>query len=131
MVKDCSQQKITCNNCEKLGYTVNVCWAARKSGNASTAQRPESRGSAGPSTGQKPSIPGRVFAMTGAEASQSEKLIRGKCIIKGRLLDVLFDSSATHSFVSVDCVKSLDLYVAKLPCNVVLTTPTSKPVVTS
>ncbi|XP_027356734.1 uncharacterized protein LOC113866043 [Abrus precatorius] len=124
IVKDCPQPKITCHNCGKLGHTTNVCWAARRSSSASAIQRPKSRGSAGPSTGQNSSIPGRVFAMNGAEASQSEELIRGKCIIKGRLLDVLFDSGATHSFVSVDCVKSLGLYVVELPCNVVVTTPT-------
>ncbi|XP_027364546.1 uncharacterized protein LOC113871647 [Abrus precatorius] len=70
----------------------------------------------------KPSIPGRVFAMSRAEASQFEELIRGKCIIKGRLLDVLYDSGATHSFVSVECMKSLGLHVTKLSCNVVVTT---------
>ncbi|XP_027337198.1 uncharacterized protein LOC113850873 [Abrus precatorius] len=131
MVKDCPWSRITCSNCGKLGHIANECWAAKRSGSASVAQRPESRGSTGPSTGQKPSIPGRVFAMSGAEASQSEELIRGKCIIKGRLLDVLFDSGATHSFIFVDCVKSLNLYVTELPCNVVVTTPTGKPVVMS
>ncbi|XP_027337061.1 uncharacterized protein LOC113850699 [Abrus precatorius] len=127
MVKDCPQPRITCNNCRKSGHVANECWTTKRSGSASTTQRPELRGS----TGQKPSIPGRVFAMSGAEASQSEELIRGKCIIKGRLLDVLFDSGVTHSFISVDCVKSLNLYVIELPCNVVVTTPTGKQVVTS
>ncbi|XP_027364320.1 uncharacterized protein LOC113871424 [Abrus precatorius] len=47
--------------------------------------------------------------MSGAEASQSEELIRGKCIIKGRLFDMLFDSGAMHSFIFVDCVKGLGL----------------------
>ncbi|XP_027337209.1 uncharacterized protein LOC113850883 [Abrus precatorius] len=131
MVKDCPQSRITCNNCGKLRHIANKCWAAKRNGSASVAQRPESRGSTGPSTGQKPSIPGRVFAMSEAEASQSEELIRGKCIIKGRLLDVLFDSSATHSFISVDCMKSLGLYVTELPCNVMATTPTGKPIVMS
>ncbi|XP_027364431.1 uncharacterized protein LOC113871537 [Abrus precatorius] len=98
-------------------------WAAKRGDSASTAQRLELRGSTGPSTGQKPSIPGRVFAMSGAEASQSEEMIRGKCIIKGRLLDVLFDSGVMHSFISVDCMKSLNLYVTELSCNVVVTTP--------
>ncbi|XP_027338092.1 uncharacterized protein LOC113852031 [Abrus precatorius] len=110
---------------------TNVCWAAKRSGSANIAQRPESRRSTGPSRGPKPSIPGRVFAMSGAEALQSDELIRSKCIIKGRLLDVLFDLDATHSFISVDCMKSLDLYVTELSCNVVVTTPTGKPVVTS
>ncbi|XP_027348076.1 uncharacterized protein LOC113871635 [Abrus precatorius] len=130
MVKDCPQLRITCSNCGKSGHVANECWAAKRSGSASVAQRPESRGSTGLGTGQKPSIPARVFAMSGAEASQSEELIRGKCI-KDRLLDVLFDSGATHSFISVDCVKSLNLYVTELPCNVVVTTLTGKPVVTS
>ncbi|XP_027364436.1 uncharacterized protein LOC113871541 [Abrus precatorius] len=47
-----------------------------------------------------------------------------------RLLDVLFDSAAMHSFVYVNYVKSLGLYVTELPCNIVVTTPTGKPVVT-
>ncbi|XP_027351166.1 uncharacterized protein LOC113862276 [Abrus precatorius] len=130
MVKDCPQPRITCSNCGKLGHIANECWAAKRGGSTSAAKRPKSRGSTGPSTGQKSSIPGRVFAMSGAQASQSEELIRGKCIIKGRLLDVLFDSGAMHSFISVDCVKSLNLYVTKLPCNVVVTTRTGKLVVT-
>ncbi|XP_027368458.1 uncharacterized protein LOC113874435 [Abrus precatorius] len=101
--------------------------ASKKSGSVSTSQRPELRESTGP----KLSIPRKVFAMSGVEALQSEELIRGKYVIKGRLLDVLFDSSAMHSFVSVDCVKCLGWSVIELPCNVVVTTPTGKLVVTS
>ncbi|XP_027351201.1 uncharacterized protein LOC113862310 [Abrus precatorius] len=131
MVKDCPQPRITSSNCGKSGHVANECWAAKRGDSTSTAQRPKLRGSTGQSTRQKLSIPGRVFAMSEAKASQSKELIRGKCIIKGILLDVLFESSATHSFISVDCVKSLNLYVMELSCNVVVTTPTSKPVVTS
>ncbi|XP_027348117.1 uncharacterized protein LOC113859581 [Abrus precatorius] len=127
IVRDCPQSRTTCGNYGKSGHTAN----ATKSGSASTAQRLELRGSTSLSTGTKPSIPGRVFSMSGAEASQSEELIRGKCVIKGKLLDLLFDSGATHSFVSVDCVKSLGLYVTELPCNVVVTTRMGKLVVTS
>ncbi|XP_027348024.1 uncharacterized protein LOC113859450 [Abrus precatorius] len=130
MVKDCPQPRITCSNCGKSGHIANECWATKRSGNASVAKRPKSRGSTGPSMGQKPSILGRVFAMSGAKASQSDELIRAKCIIKGRFLDVLFNLGATHSFISMDCVKSLDLYMTELPCNVV-TTPTGKSVVKS
>ncbi|XP_027337113.1 uncharacterized protein LOC113850768 [Abrus precatorius] len=131
MVKDCLQPWTTYNNCEKSGHTANVCWAAKRSDSLSTTQRPESRGSTGLSTGPKPSIPGRVFAMSEAEATQLEELIRDKCIIKGRLLDVLFDLGAMHLFVYVDCVNSLNLYMIELSCNVVVTTHTDKPVVTS
>ncbi|XP_027338015.1 uncharacterized protein LOC113851937 [Abrus precatorius] len=109
-------------------HTANVCWVApKKSGSVSTSQRPESRGSTRP----KLSISGKVFAMSRAKASQFEELIRDKCVVKGRLLDVLFDSGVTHSFVSMDCVKCLNLHVTELPYNVVVTTPTGKLVVTS
>ncbi|XP_027368664.1 uncharacterized protein LOC113874648 [Abrus precatorius] len=108
------------SNCGKLGHVANECWAAKRSGSASASQRSESRESIGPSTGQKLSFPSRVFAM-----------IRGKCIIKGRLLNVLFDSGAMDSSISMDCVKNLNLYVTELPCNVVVTTPMGKPTVTS
>ncbi|XP_027337124.1 uncharacterized protein LOC113850781 [Abrus precatorius] len=76
MLRDYPQPQTNCGNCEKLGHTANMCWAAKRSGSASTTQRPESRGSTRPSTGPKPSIPGKVFVTSGAEASQYEELIR-------------------------------------------------------
>ncbi|XP_027351159.1 uncharacterized protein LOC113862266 [Abrus precatorius] len=102
MLRDCPQPQTNYGNCGKLGYTANVCWATKKSGSMSTTQRPGPRGSTESSRGQS----------------------------QDRLLDVLFDSGATHSFISMDCAKCLGLYVKELSCNVVVTTPTGKPVVT-
>ncbi|XP_027364515.1 uncharacterized protein LOC113871618 [Abrus precatorius] len=111
-----------------MGHSASVCWSApQKSGSMSVEQRPKSRAS----TGTKPNVKGKVFAMSGAEASKSEELIRGKCIIKDRLIDVLFDSGATHSFISVDCMRCLELPVSELSCDVIVSTPTGKPVATS
>lgn len=53
----------------------------------------------------KPTVRGRVYTLNGAEASQSEDLIQGSCGMSGNLLTVLFDSGATHSFISMDRVK--------------------------
>nr|KYP44773.1 Retrotransposable element Tf2 [Cajanus cajan] len=39
---------------------------------------------------------GRVYTMTGVEADQNNDLIQGKCFIKGKTLNVLYDSGATH-----------------------------------
>lgn len=44
---------------------------------------------------------------------------------------MLYDSRATHSFISFDCVKSLDLLVSSLPYEFVVSTPTYKLVTTS
>ena len=74
---------------------------------------------------------GRVFAISGAEASQSYSLVRGICSILGTQLFVLFDSGATHSFISFDCAKKLKLPVQELEFELVVSTPTEGIIVTS
>ena len=49
------------------------------------------------------------------EDAQSEDLIQGKCEVNGRPLIVLYDSSATHLFISHNCVTTLQLPISKLP----------------
>ncbi|XP_027342998.1 uncharacterized protein LOC113855558 [Abrus precatorius] len=71
--KNCPQLPLTCDICGKMRHSASVCWSApQKSGSISVEQRPESRAS----TGIKPNVKGKVFAMSGAEASKSEELIR-------------------------------------------------------
>lgn len=53
----------------------------------------------------RPRAKGCVYTMSGVAASQSEDLIQGICSIAGFPLKVLYDSGATHSFISFDCVK--------------------------
>jgi len=43
----------------------------------------------------------------------------------------LFDSRATHSFISVDCVKKLKLPVCELDVELVVSTPTEGIIITS
>jgi len=58
-------------------------------------------------SGGKPKVPSQVFAMSGSEVAASDDLIQGKCLIADKLLDVLYDSGATHSFISHACVERL------------------------
>ncbi|XP_027348009.1 uncharacterized protein LOC113859430 [Abrus precatorius] len=49
--------------------------------------------------------------MNGFEASKLDDLIRGKCSMKDKLINVLFDSGATHFFISLghlDIVLEID-----------------------
>jgi len=78
-----------------------------------------------------PKATGRVFTLNGAEASKSKDLIQGKCFINGIPLLVLFDSDATHSFISCSCVGKLKLFVSSLNKDLVVETPTSGSVLTS
>jgi hypothetical protein len=73
----------------------------------------------------KPTVRGRVYTLNGAEASQSEDLIQGNCDMSGNLLTVLYDSGATHSFISMDRVNQLNLPITTLPFNLIISTPTS------
>ena len=69
--------------------------------------------------------------MTGAEAAGSGNLIIGSCVIASRSLHVLYDSGATHSFVSESRVVELGLSVRELQYDLVVSTPASRLVRTS
>jgi len=64
--------------------------------------------------GARPQATGRVYTVTSAEAAGSGNLIIGSCVIVGRSLHVLFDSGATHSYVSKSRVVELGLPVKEL-----------------
>jgi len=64
-------------------------------------------------------------------AAGSDGLIQGTCFIVGRGLKVLFDSGATHSFVSSLCVDELGLPVRELHFELLVSTPASGIVSTS
>jgi hypothetical protein len=76
----------------------------------------------------RPTVKGRVYTLNGGEASQSEDLIQGSCDMSGNLLIVLFDSGATHSFISMDRVKQLNLPTTSLPFDLIVSTPTAEPI---
>nr|KYP45643.1 hypothetical protein KK1_032812 [Cajanus cajan] len=44
----------------------------------------------------RPTTTGRVYTMTGIEAAQNNDLIQGTCFIKGKTLNVLYNSGTTH-----------------------------------
>ena len=81
--------------------------------------------------GNRPRVAGRVFVMSGAKVIESDNLIQGTCFIAGRCLKVLFDSRATHSFVSKLCVDDIGLLVRELHFELLISTPASETVLTS
>jgi len=69
--------------------------------------------------------------MTRTKTTQNHDLIQGTCLIKSKTLNVLYDSNATHSFISNDGVKHLELPISSLDTSLVVSTPTSKFVITN
>ena len=63
-----------------------------------------------------------MYAVTGVEAARSGNLIIGSRVIVGRSLHVLFDSGATHSFVSESRMVELGLPVKELQYDLVVST---------
>ncbi|XP_028759961.1 uncharacterized protein LOC114718710 [Neltuma alba] len=72
---------------------------------------------------------GRAYAMTNEEASASPNLIRGNILLEGYVISTLFDSGATHSFISVDCAQKLSLPMVELPYDLRVSTPAGVTVV--
>lgn len=72
---------------------------------------------------------GRVYHIGGEEASNASGLIQGECEIADKLFPILFDSGATHSFISGECANSVQILVTSLPFNLVVTILSSEPII--
>jgi len=116
--KDYNLEGPGCFKCGKNGHIFSECGQQKPHFNL-TAPR------------ARPTTTGRVYIMTGAEATKNHNLIQGMCFIKGKILIVLYDSSATHSFISNDYVHNLNLSTSFLNTSLVVSTPTSKSVITN
>ncbi|XP_014489905.1 uncharacterized protein LOC106752684 [Vigna radiata var. radiata] len=64
-------------------------------------------------------------------SGQQSNLIMGNCLLNEKVCVVLYDSGATHSFVSQSCAEELGLSVRELQCDLTVSTPTSGLVKTS
>jgi len=79
----------------------------------------------------RPRALGRVFALTTTKATQSRNLVHNSYLLFGNSVVVLYDSGATHSFVSNECVRRLGLMMRELGCKLIVATPASGEVSTS
>ncbi|XP_014490330.1 uncharacterized protein LOC106753057 [Vigna radiata var. radiata] len=82
-------------------------------------------------SGGRAQATGRVYAIRGTEASSAGNLITSTCLLYGMPCCVLFDSGATHSFISKACVDRLGLAEREMQLDLVVSTPTAGEVRTS
>ncbi|XP_025678473.1 uncharacterized protein [Arachis hypogaea] len=66
---------------------------------------------------------GRVFTVNAKDASKADLLMRGICLIGDKSLVALYDTGASHSFISFTKIEELGLKVSELPYNLHVHTP--------
>ena len=64
--------------------------------------------------------------MDAEDPKKSEDLIQGASEVNGKTLTVLYDLSASHSFISYSCVTALQLPIFELSYDFLVFTPTNK-----
>ncbi|XP_050896090.1 uncharacterized protein LOC127102799 [Lathyrus oleraceus] len=75
-------------------------------------------------------VQGKLFALSGADASNSDNLIRDISFINGILLVTIIDTSDMHLFIFAECVKRLNLEVSSTNGCMVIDTPANGSVTT-
>ncbi|XP_025692775.1 uncharacterized protein [Arachis hypogaea] len=86
-----------CFNCGLLGHIARDCTRGK---NLNVGQNQHQ---------------GRVFAVNAKDASKADLLMRGICLFGDKTLIALYDTGASHSFISFAKVEELGLKVLELP----------------
>jgi len=105
---DCKMGSDNCFACGQAGHLVADCPSRKNKGkNVNTTMSK-----------------GRVYSLDGKKAQANEDLIGGMCFLGQNCVRVLFDCGATCSFISFQCVETLQLTVSPLDPPMVVTTAT-------
>ncbi|GAU22611.1 hypothetical protein TSUD_234330 [Trifolium subterraneum] len=122
---ECKKDKDVCYNCGKEGHrskeckaTTPTCFNCGEEGHKSLECKKPKK------------VTGKVFALNGEGTDQVDNLIRGTCFIHDTPLIAIIDTGATHSFISMDCMKRLNIHVFEMSGCMNIETPASGSVIT-
>nr|XP_027088732.1 uncharacterized protein LOC113710084 [Coffea arabica] len=136
--------QVTCGFCRKAGHTEDGCW--RKEGKClrcgssehQFAGCPKNQEGGTPSArqstsgGSRPKVPTRVYAIDDQPVPESSEVVEGTLPIFHRLVRVLIDPGATHSFVNPTFMYGIDVKAVRLPFDLEVRTPMgNKSIITS
>lgn len=112
---ECLAGQGVCYTCKQPGHSSPYCPLQKKKG----VVIPGNQSS------------GRVFTLSGKKAKGKEGLIKGVGFLNQEPVTILFDSDATHSFISCECALRLQLILSSLPYSLVVSTPAEGNIETS
>ncbi|XP_027086577.1 uncharacterized protein [Coffea arabica] len=136
--------QVTCGYCRKAGHTEDGCW--RKEGKCLRCGSSEHQIAGCPKTqeggtqsarqatsgGSRPKVPARVYAIDDQTVPDSSEVVKGTLPIFHRLVRVLIDPGATHSFVNSTFMSRIDVKPVILPFDLEVRTPMgNKSIITS
>ncbi|GAU48777.1 hypothetical protein TSUD_406200 [Trifolium subterraneum] len=122
---ECKKEKDMCYNCGKEGHRSKECKATTP-----TCFNCGEEGHKSPECKKPKKVTGKVFALNGEGADQVDNLIRGTCFIHDTPLIAIIDTRATHSFISMDCMKCLNIPVYEMSDCMNIETPAGGSVIT-
>ncbi|CAJ2654288.1 unnamed protein product [Trifolium pratense] len=123
-IGECKAEGFKCYKCGRFGHkseeckNLIVCFNCSKEGHISTVCKKPKK------------VSGKVFALSGDDAGENDNLIRGTCFILNTPLNAIIDTRATHSFISLNCVKRLNLATTIMSGCMAIETPASDFVIT-
>ncbi|XP_056176036.1 uncharacterized protein LOC130140508 [Syzygium oleosum] len=115
-----------CFGCGQLGHVVKDCPQGRPQPSAPPVrqqQQPTQGGAPPPRNLQRPPMQGKVYAITQKEAEASKTVISGTLSLCDQLAYALFDTGATHSFVSARFMRLVGLKSELLEVPLSVSTP--------
>ncbi|GAU10407.1 hypothetical protein TSUD_417730 [Trifolium subterraneum] len=122
---ECKKDKDVCYSCGKEGHKSKECKATTP-----TCFNCGEEGHKSPECKKPKKVTGKVFALNGEGADQVDNLIRGTCFIHDTPLIAIIDTGATHSLISMDCMKRLNIPVYEMSGCMNIETPANGSVIT-
>ena len=112
-----------CLSCRSSEHQIAVCPVKNHEGNESV--QPEKSNPKQPTaSGSRPKVSARVYALDHQRAPESSELVEGTIPIFHRLVKLLIDPGATHSFVNHTFMCGIDVNPVKVPYDLKVRIPT-------
>ncbi|XP_038982120.1 uncharacterized protein LOC120110623 [Phoenix dactylifera] len=136
-IAECPQTQTVsgvCFKCGQPGPRISSCPRTRSAPRPPSSVAPQRQISFTPVQATQSAVPrqqrgggsrtqGRVYALTQQDAQASNTVVTGTLLVSSTYAYVLFDSGATHSFISSSYVHKCDLHYSSLERKLCISTP--------